>query len=93
MDAEQIKQAGTAAEHAASNGPWLSEAFAAVGAGIAGFFAARRLRKHAQDFNDEHPLIQAIREEGKANREELHTHRGLLHSIATDIAILKDRRP
>jgi hypothetical protein len=34
-----------------------------------------------------------LRDEGQATRTELREHKTLLHSISTDIAILKDRRP
>jgi hypothetical protein len=94
MDADQLQQAGKAAADASQGGTWFAEAFTALGASIAGFATAWRLRrtKNVAAFDDEHPLIQAIRDEGRANRAELHAHRELLHSIATDIAILKDRR-
>jgi hypothetical protein len=93
MDSDTMKNATDAAGEAAKHGTWFAEAFAAAGATIAGFIAARRLRRLPAAFDDEHPLIQVIRDEGKANREELREHKTLLHSISTDIAILKDRRP
>jgi hypothetical protein len=89
-----MNQAKDAATHASQAGGWLTEAFAALGAGIATFFAAHRLRgRNVLQFDDQHPLIQVIREEGVKTRIELAANREVMHQVVTGIEVLKDRRP
>lgn len=96
MDGDSLAQAKTVAEEASKHGAWFSEAWFAVGAAVAGFVGGRKLwAKAPREFDDDHPLVAVLREEGSKTRATIHDEMGktrdAIHAMSNGIEYLKGR--